>query len=301
MAFASGLGYPTPKVDVRAVVFRGEELLLVRERRSGRWTFPGGWADAGDTPSRAAERETLEESGYRVKAGKVLARARQVAPRAPAVDRLYIQSTDGLPARERRAGHQPRDRRGGLLRPRRAARRSTSTARPPARSSWPGPTSPTRRAQRISTDESQSVRSENGVKSVRAVEVVLALGALEEVHDAVGEGSHRDLPQHLEEVVRDHDPQDEARSPTRRGRRAGRRRPSPPPRPRSWSRWSGSRGAAPRSRASSSRGRRSCRTRRRSRRRARRARCAASRRRPSRRPPGAASREREGRPGRPSS
>jgi len=56
VAFASGLGYPTPKVDVRAVVFRGEELLLVRERKSGQWTFPGGWADVGDTPSLAAER-----------------------------------------------------------------------------------------------------------------------------------------------------------------------------------------------------------------------------------------------------
>ncbi len=73
VSLAAGAGYPTPKVDVRAVVFRGEELLLVRERRSGRWTFPGGWADIGDTPSLAAERETLEESGYRVKASKVLA------------------------------------------------------------------------------------------------------------------------------------------------------------------------------------------------------------------------------------
>jgi ADP-ribose pyrophosphatase YjhB (NUDIX family) len=73
VALASAEGYPTPKVDVRAVVFRAEELLLVRERRSGRWTFPGGWADVGDTPSLAAERETLEESGYRVKATKLLA------------------------------------------------------------------------------------------------------------------------------------------------------------------------------------------------------------------------------------
>jgi ADP-ribose pyrophosphatase YjhB (NUDIX family) len=73
VALASAAGYPTPKVDVRAVVFRAEELLLVRERKSGRWTFPGGWADVGDTPSLAAERETLEESGYRVKATKVLA------------------------------------------------------------------------------------------------------------------------------------------------------------------------------------------------------------------------------------
>ncbi|MEE8218003.1 MAG: NUDIX hydrolase N-terminal domain-containing protein [Vicinamibacteria bacterium] len=71
--FASAIGYPTPKVDVRAVVFRGDELLLVRERRSRRWTFPGGWADVGDTPSAAAERETLEESGYRVQAEKALA------------------------------------------------------------------------------------------------------------------------------------------------------------------------------------------------------------------------------------
>ena len=78
--------------------------------------------------------------------------ARQVAPRAPAVARLHVQSADRLPARGRRAGHQPRDRRRGLLRPRRAARRSTSTARPPARSSSPGPTTTTRRARRTSTE-----------------------------------------------------------------------------------------------------------------------------------------------------
>jgi ADP-ribose pyrophosphatase YjhB (NUDIX family) len=71
--FAGSLGYPTPKVDVRAVVFRGDELLLVREARTGRWTFPGGWADLGDTPGEAAVRETLEESGYRVRARKLLA------------------------------------------------------------------------------------------------------------------------------------------------------------------------------------------------------------------------------------
>jgi ADP-ribose pyrophosphatase YjhB (NUDIX family) len=73
VAFASENGYPTPKVDVRAVVFRGDELLLVREARSRRWTFPGGWADVGDTPSAAAERETREESGFQVTAEKVLA------------------------------------------------------------------------------------------------------------------------------------------------------------------------------------------------------------------------------------
>ena len=90
VALATATGYPTPKVDVRAVVFRGDELLLVRERRSARWTFPGGWADIGDTPSRAAERETLEESGYRVKAAKLLAlldKARHEHP--PSLDYTY--------------------------------------------------------------------------------------------------------------------------------------------------------------------------------------------------------------------
>ena len=90
VAFATATGYPTPKVDVRAVVFRGDELLLVRERRSGRWTFPGGWADIGDTPAGAAERETLEESGYRVRATKLVAlldKARHEHP--PSVDYTY--------------------------------------------------------------------------------------------------------------------------------------------------------------------------------------------------------------------
>jgi ADP-ribose pyrophosphatase YjhB (NUDIX family) len=48
-------------------------VLLVREACTGGWTFPGGWADVGDTPGGVAERETREESGYEVKARKLLA------------------------------------------------------------------------------------------------------------------------------------------------------------------------------------------------------------------------------------
>ncbi len=72
IAFNSQIGYATPKVDVRAAVFQGEKLLLVRERLDGGWTMPGGWADVGDSPSRAAEREAWEEAGFHVKAGKVI-------------------------------------------------------------------------------------------------------------------------------------------------------------------------------------------------------------------------------------
>ena len=64
-------GYATPKVDVRGGVFRGAEVLLVRERSDGRWTLPGGWADVNDAPSQAVEREIREESGYRARAVKL--------------------------------------------------------------------------------------------------------------------------------------------------------------------------------------------------------------------------------------
>lgn len=71
--FAEEKGYATPKVDVRGVVFRDGKLLLVREKRDGLWTLPGGWADVGDTPRQAVEREIAEESGYTARATKLLA------------------------------------------------------------------------------------------------------------------------------------------------------------------------------------------------------------------------------------
>ena len=66
-------GYATPKVDVRGVVFTEQKILLVKERSDGLWTLPGGWADVNDSPSEAAEKEILEESGCIAKADRLLA------------------------------------------------------------------------------------------------------------------------------------------------------------------------------------------------------------------------------------
>lgn len=71
--FAQGIGHATPKVDLRSVVFQEDKILLVKERSDGGWTLPGGWADVNESPAQGAERETLEESGYEVKAVKLLA------------------------------------------------------------------------------------------------------------------------------------------------------------------------------------------------------------------------------------
>jgi hypothetical protein len=64
--FAGEVGYATPKVDVRGVVFRDDCILLVKERADGLWTLPGGWADVNESPKEAVVREVEEESGYRI-------------------------------------------------------------------------------------------------------------------------------------------------------------------------------------------------------------------------------------------
>ena len=73
--FASETGYPTPKVDIRLVMFRGDnEVLLVQEKVDhNNWTLPGGWADVGCTPFEAAIKEAEEETGLRVKPVRLLA------------------------------------------------------------------------------------------------------------------------------------------------------------------------------------------------------------------------------------
>jgi ADP-ribose pyrophosphatase YjhB (NUDIX family) len=72
--FKEEQGYQTPKVDVRGVVFKDDQILLVRELADqGRWTLPGGWADVNESPGEAVVRETYEESGFRTRAVKLLA------------------------------------------------------------------------------------------------------------------------------------------------------------------------------------------------------------------------------------
>jgi ADP-ribose pyrophosphatase YjhB (NUDIX family) len=66
-------GYPTPKVDVRAGVFRAGRILLVQEASDGRWSLPGGWADEQQSAAQSVVREVREESGFTVVAEKLVA------------------------------------------------------------------------------------------------------------------------------------------------------------------------------------------------------------------------------------
>lgn len=62
--------YPDrPWVGVGAVVFRGDDVLLVRSAkgsRQGQWSIPGGAQHVGETIFEAAVREVREEAGIEI-------------------------------------------------------------------------------------------------------------------------------------------------------------------------------------------------------------------------------------------
>lgn len=64
-----------PVVGVGAVVFRGDEVLLVRRGHppgTGLWSLPGGKVRPGERLRDACRREVAEETGVRVKIGPLL-------------------------------------------------------------------------------------------------------------------------------------------------------------------------------------------------------------------------------------
>ncbi|PLR75785.1 ADP-ribose pyrophosphatase [Bacillus sp. V3-13] len=71
--FANETGYPTPKVDVRGVVFKDDKILMVQEKLDDKWSLPGGFCEIGLSPSENIVKEIKEESGYEVIPKKLLA------------------------------------------------------------------------------------------------------------------------------------------------------------------------------------------------------------------------------------
>jgi ADP-ribose pyrophosphatase YjhB (NUDIX family) len=71
--FARETGYQTPKVDIRGVVFKNNQILMVREKIDGCWSLPGGWADIGYTAKEVVVKEVREEAGIEVKPVRLLA------------------------------------------------------------------------------------------------------------------------------------------------------------------------------------------------------------------------------------
>ena len=71
--FSEEVGYQTTKVDVRGVVFQGNQILSVKENEDDKWSLPGGFCDGGLSPSENIVKEIKEESGFDVRVVRLLA------------------------------------------------------------------------------------------------------------------------------------------------------------------------------------------------------------------------------------
>jgi len=88
---------PIPTWYFAVVVVRhGDRFLLVQERKHGqRWYLPAGRAEPGESLAEAAARETLEESGVRVRLTGVLRVEHSPSPRRARLRAVYLAEPSG--------------------------------------------------------------------------------------------------------------------------------------------------------------------------------------------------------------
>lgn len=70
--FCNEVGYQTPKIDVRGVIFENDKILLIQES-NGKWALPGGWADVYLSVKENVLKEVKEEAGIEANAEMIIA------------------------------------------------------------------------------------------------------------------------------------------------------------------------------------------------------------------------------------
>jgi ADP-ribose pyrophosphatase YjhB (NUDIX family) len=71
--FCNEKGYQTPKVDIRAAIFKDDKILMVKESLDGCWSLPGGWAEVNLSVNENIVKEAREEAGVNVKPKRIIA------------------------------------------------------------------------------------------------------------------------------------------------------------------------------------------------------------------------------------
>ena len=60
-------------MEVRGAVFREDKVLLVQERKTEKWSLPGGWCDIGLGMAENTVKECQEEAGISVEYDRLIA------------------------------------------------------------------------------------------------------------------------------------------------------------------------------------------------------------------------------------
>lgn len=92
--------YPDrPWIGIGAVVFRGEDVLLVRSSkgsRRGQWSIPGGAQHVGETIFEAAIREIREEAGIEIAPLEIITAVDSIRRDAAGRTRFHFTLVDVL-------------------------------------------------------------------------------------------------------------------------------------------------------------------------------------------------------------
>ena len=88
--------YPDqPIVGVGGIVFKGDEVLLVRRGKEpalGEWSLPGGAVEVGETLEEALHRELQEETGIEVEILGLSAFLERIFPDAAGQNKLSLRA-----------------------------------------------------------------------------------------------------------------------------------------------------------------------------------------------------------------
>ncbi|HVN30034.1 MAG TPA: NUDIX hydrolase [Candidatus Binataceae bacterium] len=90
-----------PKLVAGCIITENDRALLIRrgfEPAQGKWTYPGGFVDVGETPERCALRETVEEIGMTAREPELLGIYADRRDAAPVVITVTYMAKPGAEA-----------------------------------------------------------------------------------------------------------------------------------------------------------------------------------------------------------
>ena len=104
--------YTKTRYGSRAVILKGDRILLSHETLSDLWMLPGGGQEAGETPEECCIREVEEETGFKVRIDRAILKLNEYYEEYRYISHYFLcevvgEGTMRLTAQEQRRGLHP--------------------------------------------------------------------------------------------------------------------------------------------------------------------------------------------------